>query len=439
MRVELICIGTELLIDKVNTNIAFLGEKLSSIGLDLSLVTTVGDNEGDIKKVFSQAIERSNIVISTGGLGPTFDDITREEVAKVLDRPLTLEREILSGIAQYFIKRDREMPKCNERQAYIIEGAKALSNGVGTAPGQIIEFTRNKKKVMVVLLPGPPREMQPMFEKEVLPKLRRSEKGFRKKAVLHVCGMPESEVEDKIKPIIDAERKLEAGNVDFAILAHRMIIDIKINVSGKNEMTVDETLSGIKREFYEVLGESIYGEDKKTLESIIGELLARNRKRLAVAESCTGGVISHRITNIPGSSLYFRQGVVVYSNESKKEILNVNEETLKAYGAVSAQTALEMAEGLRNISRADYTLSVTGIAGPSGGTDEKPVGLVYIGLCGPRIKEAFRFALRGSRIDIRQRAANQALDLLRRQLLKDMAEKPVKPEPKLPRRARKQS
>ncbi|MBN1621092.1 MAG: competence/damage-inducible protein A [Endomicrobiales bacterium] len=419
MKVELICIGTELLTGKTNANISYIGDKLSTIGLDLCLAATVGDKTENIKKAFQQAIERSNIIISTGGLGPTFDDLTREAVSKVLNKPLVLNREVLSTIAQHFVKRNIEMPKNNERQAYIIEGARFILNEAGTAPGQIIEFTKNKKKTVIILLPGPPREVQPMFEKIVFPYLKKYETGFKRSVVLHICGLPESKVDEKILPIVEAERKLEAENVTFSILAHQMIIDIKVDVSGKDEMLVDEILGNIKHELYDVLKENIYGEDRKTLEIVVGELLTKNRKTFSVAESCTGGIIAHRLTNIPGSSLYFKQGLVVYSNESKVKVLGINEETLQQYGAVSAQTALEMAESMRNIANTDYAISVTGIAGPSGGTQDKPVGLVYIGLCGPNIKEAYKFHLYGARVEVRQRAANQALDLLRRQLLRD--------------------
>ncbi|MCB4792848.1 MAG: competence/damage-inducible protein A [Elusimicrobia bacterium] len=422
MKTELISIGSELLSGKINTNVSYLGEKLGSIGLGLAYETSVGDKIEDISAVFENAIKRSQIIIATGGLGPTFDDLTREAVSRVLDRPLTLKRELLSSIARYFLERKIEMPKNNERQAYIIEGAEVIPNLLGTAPGQILAFEKNKSKKIIILLPGPPKEIQPMFEKTVFPFLKKYETGFRKKFTLHLCGLAESEVDEKIAPIIEAETKLEAGRdsgVEFSILAHQMIIDIGVVVSGKNEMLVEETLTNLKNEFYDILGINIFGEDKKNLESVVGELLSKNKKSLALAESCTGGVVSHRITNIAGSSLYFKEGVVAYSNDSKVKILGVNKETIEKYGAVSAQVAVEMAEGIRSISLADYTLSVTGLAGPGGGTQEKPVGLVYIGLCGPTIKEAYKYQFSGNRVEVRQRTANQALDLLRRQLLSD--------------------
>jgi nicotinamide-nucleotide amidase len=427
MRVELICIGTELLTGKVNTNIGYIGERLNSIGLDLSLVTTVKDTIDEIEDAFRKAMSRSDIVISTGGLGPTFDDLTREAVAKVLGRTMALNREAFSEMMQFFIKRNWEMSKNNERQAYIIEGAKILKNSLGTAPGQLIEVEKKSAKgksgnKILILLPGPPREMQHMFEEQAFSYLREYETLIKRKLTLHICGLSESAVDEKIRPIVEAERKLEKEAVEFGILAHQMLIDIKISVSGKDELLIDETLNTLKKEFYDVLGENILGEDKQTLESVTGELLAKSKKTLSLAESCTGGLVAHRITNIPGSSLYFKQGFVTYSNDSKVKVLGVSQEVLQEFGAVSEQTALQMAQGALELAKTDYALSLTGIAGPSGGTPQKPVGLVYIGLAGPNIKEVYKYQLGGNRIEVRERAANIALDVLRRKLVQNAKE-----------------
>jgi nicotinamide-nucleotide amidase len=419
LKTELICVGTELLEGKLNTNSSYIGDRLASIGLNLAFETTVGDNLAELKRTFEAALERSNIIIVTGGLGPTFDDLTREALAETLDRPLRLDREALSEIAAMFVKRNIDMPKNNERQAFIIEGAKLLRNALGTAPGQMVEVEKKKRKAIVFLLPGPPKEMQPLFEASVFPELKKHSRGFRKKFVLHVYGLGESAADERIRPIIDAERKIEKESVFFTILAHQSIVDIHASVRGTDEMLVDETITTLKKEFSDALGDDIYGSDRQTLESVVGELLAKNRKTLSMAESCTGGLISERITSVPGSSMYFREAAVVYSNETKHKLLGVNEETLKLYGAVSAQTAVEMAQGIKNISGTDYAVSVTGIAGPSGGTKEKPVGLVYVGICGPKIHSAFECHFRGSRSDVRQAAANKALDLLRRQIIED--------------------
>lgn len=418
MHTELICVGTELLSGKVNTNCAYIGEKLSSIGLDLSRVTTVGDNVDEIAAAVKSALEKSRFVFLTGGLGPTFDDLTREGVAKALGRELALNREAVAEIARYFLKRGIEMPKINERQGYLIEGAAIMENTVGTAPGQRVEASGGKRGAVIYLLPGPPREMQVMFEHAVFPELKSSETRIKKSFILHICGMPESAVDEKIRPVVEAERRLEAGVVDFTILAHQMIVDVKASVAGPDEMLVDETFSALKHELREILGEAVYGEDRQTLESVAGELLMKNKKTLALAESCTGGLVAAKVTSIPGSSLYFKQGVVAYANEAKMQYLGVKKETLEKHGAVSEETAREMAQGMKRASGADYAISLTGIAGPSGGSAEKPVGLVFIGISGPDSDEVFRYRFPGNRTDVRERASNHALDLLRRRLMK---------------------
>ncbi|MBN1823793.1 MAG: competence/damage-inducible protein A [Endomicrobiales bacterium] len=422
VKTTVICVGTELLGGKLNSNSAFLGDRLSSIGLEPSQIVTVGDDKNTMKEVFRKAVGESNVVIVTGGLGPTFDDLTREAMAETLGRRLVLDRNALSQIARYFVSRNIDMPKNNESQAYLIEGAKLLSNPVGTAPGQLIEtdkkpYSDKNEKLLVFLLPGPPREMQAVFEASVFPALKRIETGIKKSFTLHVCGMGESAVDEKIRPIVEAERKLEKGVVSFTILAHQMIVDIKTSVSGEDELLIDETLTNLKQELRDVLKENIYGEGRQTLESVLGELLIKNKKTLSLAESCTGGLVAHRITNIPGSSLYFKQAAVTYSNESKKTLLGVKEATLKEFGAVSEETVMEMAEGVKKVSGTDYSISLTGIAGPAGGTSEKPVGLVFVGISGPEGPQAHKFIFSGSRIEIRERAANFALDLLRRRLL----------------------
>lgn len=415
MKSELICVGTELLFGKLNTNAAYIGERLSTIGLDLSFVTSVGDNSDDMFEIFKKALDRSNIIIITGGLGPTFDDITREVAAKVLGRNLKINHEILNIITKYFNGRNIYMPKENERQAYIIDGAKIIKNQTGTAPGQCVEIGSDTKKLLF-LLPGPPREMQPMFENDVFPYFENLQKEIKKSFILHICGLPESVVDEKIKPVIDNYRVLNSGGVNFTILAHDMIVDIKVSAAGTDEISINKTLDAIKQEFYSLLNENIFGEDSQSLEDVVGSILAKNKKTIAVAESCTGGLLSGKITSIPGSSEYFKEGIVTYSNEAKVRYLGVKEETLKNFGAVSEQTAAEMADGLRKISGADYAASVTGIAGPSGGTPEKPVGLVYAAISGENIKHVIRLVLPGNRNEIRERTVNKVLDFLRRQL-----------------------
>ena len=422
MNTELICVGTELLEGKLNTNSSYIGERLDTLGLSLDYIVTVGDGLEKLETAIENALKRSAVVIVTGGLGPTFDDITREAVSKATGRKLVLNREALSSIAAMFVKRGVDMPKNNERQAYMLEGAKVLANPLGTAPGQFLKIEKTAGKdrkagAFVFLLPGPPREMQDMFDREVFPCLKKYETSIKKSFILHVCGMSESLVDEKIKHIVDAERKLDFGSVSFTILAHQTIIDLKTSVSGKDEMLVDEIFQNIKNEFYDALGSNIYGADKATLESVVGDLLMKHKLTLTVAESCTGGMLSQKITSVPGSSFYFMEGFVVYSNKSKMRQLGVREETINNCGAVSEETALEMARGAKIVSGADYAVSITGVAGPSGGTPKKPIGLVFIGLAGPGEEQVFSSNFPGSRGNIRERSANIALDKLRRSLL----------------------
>jgi len=422
MRVELVSIGTELLKGKVNTDIAYLGEKLDGIGLTMERETTVGDNREKIERVFREALDRSDIVLTTGGLGPTFDDLTRDAMARVLKKKLIFDAQVMHQIAAHFAKRDLEMPEENERQAYIIEGAKVIPNNVGTAPGMILERKARAggkskaPKVSIILLPGPPREMRPMVEEVVLPYLKdRFEQKITKKSVLHISGLTESAVYEKIKEVVEIERRMEGGILRFSMLAHLATIDVEISGEGENELLIDEMLHKARQEIYDCLGDYIYGQDEDTLESVVGGLLLKNRLTLAVAESCTGGLIGDRITDVAGSSVYFKEGIVAYSNDAKMRILGVKEETLNEFGAVSREAALEMARGVQRISGADIGLATTGIAGPTGGTPQKPVGLVYIALVRPEVGieicKEFRFS--GQRREIKESTVTNALDILR--------------------------
>ncbi|MDD5686684.1 MAG: competence/damage-inducible protein A [Elusimicrobia bacterium] len=414
MRIEIICIGSELLFDSVNTDNVYISEKLAAIGLKVSREITAGDDSQELENIFSESINRSNIIIVTGGLGPTFDDITREVVSKVTKKKLIFDKDVMKIVAERFFKRNSKMPKENEKQAYILDGAQIIPNNFGTAPGQILEL--NEK--IIILLPGPPKEIKPMFENTVLPYLKKLfEKGILRAKILHITGLGESAVNEKIKNIIDVERELEGGEVTFTILAKHTGVDMRIMVSGTDEMIIDKTIKNIKTEFYEVLKETIYGEDNQTLEGVVGELLAKKRKTLAIAESCTGGLIANIITNVDGSSLYFKEGVVTYSDISKKRILGVKDETLNKYGAVSEEVAKEMAEGIRTTAKVDFGLSTTGIVGSKPSSTGKPAGLVYIGFASDEGTIVKQFNFFGSRVEIKDRVAAAALDILRRKLI----------------------
>ncbi len=417
MKIELICLGTELLVDKINTNIKLIGEKLANIGLILTRAITVGDEIKEIIQSFTYAISRSDIVIATGGLGPTFDDLTREAVAQVSNRKLIFNRDAMQSIAAHFVKRNREMPKENERQAYILDGAKVIINKVGTAPGQILEFKQSGFDKTVILLPGPPNELSPMLNDQIIPYFRTKYKhAFRKTTVLHIYGKPESLVDEKIQPVVEMERKIESQMLSFAILAHRGIIDVKFTVTGSNEILVDELVKNVKNEMYEILGDDVYGENEQTLESVVGGLLMKKKKTISVAESCTGGLLSNKITNIPGSSLYYKGSIISYDNEIKTKLLNVDFGTIKTNGAVSKETVLEMARGVQEKFGTNCAISISGITGPGGGSTQKPVGTVCIGMIVDDKEYVDELKFMGMRLDLKERFSNEALELLRRRL-----------------------
>ena len=421
MNIELICSGSELLTGKLNTHASFIGSKLNDIGLNLTLVTTVADRKKEFSQVLKDSIKRSSVIIVTGGLGPTFDDITVETVSEILNIKTYKDEAVQKAICQYFEKKGIKNPtQNNERQSYIIEGAKVLDNRFGTAPGQMLHFSylqdENKKvRKTIFLLPGPPGELHPMFEEYVLPFMRSYQVNIKKTLIIHICGMAESLVDEKIKPTIDYLSNDD--NIEFAILAHNYLIDVKVSVSGENELIIDDILKNINQEFINVLGDNIYGYGDDTLESVIQKMLIETKRTISVAESCTGGLLASKLTNIAGSSLCFKQSVVTYSNEAKIQILNVKQETLNQFGAVSRETANEMLNGILNLSKAEYAVSITGIAGPDGGTNEKPVGLVYIGTSFNGNNEVTKCMFLGTRQDIRDRATNCALDLIRRLIL----------------------
>ena len=424
MKIELICTGSELLSGKVNTNAAFIGSKLSSLGLELCAVTDIADRKQDLIEEFKIAFERSNVIITTGGLGPTFDDITVETAAEVLNLETHTDEKVLAAIKERFQKRGIDpMPKINERQAKIIKGAKVLENRFGTAPGQMLHFEHKSHgktlRKTLFLLPGPPKEMQPMFEENVEPYLRSYSSGIRKSEVLHVFGFAESVVEEMIKPVIEASSFGAEKSVEWGIFASDSVIDVKFSVSGSDELLVDETVSRLKSELANILKDNVFAYGAENLAGVVGKLLLENKKSVSFAESCTGGMASEKITSVAGSSAYFKSSVVSYSNESKVKLLGVREETLKNFGAVSEETAREMADGSLKLAGSDYAVSITGIAGPGGGTKEKPVGLVYIGVASKKRTEVFKQNFAGSRRDVRKRAANTAIDLLRRRVLND--------------------
>jgi nicotinamide-nucleotide amidase len=407
---EIIAIGSELLTpDRADTNSLWLTEKLNGIGIEVKLKTIVGDDDARLEEAIKDSLRRSRVVIMTGGLGPTEDDITRKVAARALGRRLKLDEKVLEEISARFLSFGRAMPQINSRQAMVIEGAEALNNPNGTAPGLYLEQDNRA----VVLLPGPPREMRPMFETHVLPRLAAKTGEVRVvRRVLRVSGMGESALDERIAPVYTQYK-----NPQTTILFNRSEIEIHLTAQAKTEQEAELLLDGLAGQIEEKLGHSIFAFRGETMEEVVGLRLAVNGFTLAVAESCTGGLIAQRLTEVPGSSVYFMEGVIAYSNEAKTRTLGVDPDLIARFGAVSAEVAEAMAEGVRLRADTDFGVSVTGIAGPGGGSDEKPVGLVYIALADDAHTEHRRLMLPGDRHLIRWRASQAALDLLRRRLI----------------------
>ena len=407
---EIIAIGSELLApDRTDTNSLWLTEKLNSIGIEVKLKTIVGDDDARLEETIKDAVKRSRVVITTGGLGPTEDDITRKVAARALGRRLFLDESLLEELRNRFQSFGLTMPERNSRQAMVIDGAEVLANPNGTAPGLFIEH----EDTSIALLPGPPREMRPMFENHVQPRLQSKAGHLRVvRRVLRVAGMGESAVDERIAPIYT-----RYANPQTTILFNKSEIEVQLTARGRTEAEAETLLDKVSAELESELGHSIFAFQGEKMEEVVGLRLTVGGYTIAVAESCTGGLIAERLTDVPGSSRYFIEGVVTYSNESKTKTLGVEPVLLLEHGAVSAPVAEAMAEGVRKRAATDFGLAVTGIAGPGGGTDEKPVGLVYIALASEVKTEHRKLILPGDRQLIRWRASQAALDLLRRRLI----------------------
>lgn len=407
---EIIAIGSELLHpDRTDTNSLWLTERLNSIGIEVKLKTIVGDDDSRLEEAIKDAAKRSKVVITTGGLGPTEDDITRKVAARALGRRLLLNEAVLEEIRTRFLSLGRPMPERNSRQAMVIDGASVLDNPNGSAPGLFIEH----EGTAIALLPGPPREMRPMFENHVLPRLVEKAGALRVvRRVLRVAGMGESSIDEKIAPIY-----MQYTNPQTTILFNKSEVEIHLTARGRTEADAELLLDDLSERLEERLGHSIFSFRGEQMEEIVGMRLSVTGYTLAVAESCTGGLIAERLTEVSGASKYFLEGAVTYSNEAKIRTLGVKKELLRKHGAVSGEVAEAMAEGIRQRAGADIGLAVTGIAGPTGGTEEKPVGLVYIALANDAGTEHRKLMLPGDRHLIRWRASQAALDLLRRRLI----------------------
>ncbi|HEV7890907.1 MAG TPA: competence/damage-inducible protein A [Pyrinomonadaceae bacterium] len=407
---EIIAVGSELLTPfRTDTNSLWLTDRLNTVGVEVKLKTIVGDDDARLEETIRDALKRSGIVVLTGGLGPTEDDITRKIAARALGRRLSLDERVLEDIRAKFLRWGRKMPEINARQAMVMEGAQVLPNPNGSAPGMYLEHDSR----VVVLLPGPPREMKPMFDTYVLPKLSERAGGVRvARRVLRVAGLGESAVDERIAPVYTQYK-----NPQTTILFTNTDIEIHLTAQGKTEQEAELLLDGLSGQIEERLGDAVFAFRGEKMEEVVGLRLAVSGFNVAVAESCTGGLVAHRLTEVPGSSTYFMEGVVTYSNEAKTRLLGVPEELIERHGAVSAEVAEAMAEGVKLRAGVDFGLAVTGVAGPGGGTQEKPVGLVYVSLADDAHTEHRRIMLPGDRHLIRWRASQAALDLLRRRLI----------------------
>jgi competence/damage-inducible protein CinA C-terminal domain len=407
---EIIAIGSELLApDRTDTNSLWLTEQLNRLGIEVKLKTIVGDDDARLEEAIKDATRRSKVVITTGGLGPTEDDITRKITARALGRRLLLDENVLDEIKQRFKGFGVAMPERNSRQAMVIEEAEVLPNPNGTAPGMFIEH----KGTAIVLLPGPPREMKPMFENHVISRIAPRAGNVRVvRRMLRVAGMGESAVDEKIAPIYT-----QYENPQTTILFNQSEIEIHLTARGRTEEEANALLDRVVLQIEERLGNAIFSFAGEKMEEVVGLKLSVGGYTLAVAESCTGGLLAQRLTDIPGSSKYFIEGVVTYANDAKVRALGVEPILLLEHGAVSAPVAEAMAEGIRRRAETDFGLSITGIAGPGGGTEEKPVGTVFIGIASEAGTEHRQLKLPGDRQLIRWRASQAALDLLRRRLI----------------------
>lgn len=411
MVVELVSVGTELLLGNiVNTNARYLSEKCAMLGLSVYYQTTVGDNEERLAEVIKTALNRSDIVILNGGLGPTEDDLTKETCAKVMGLPLVTDQHTEERLKEYYKGRKKEdLPESNWKQAVIPERAVVFDNGNGTAPGLVVE--QNGKTV--ILVPGPPNELYPMMEKQICPYLQKKNEEVILSQMVKICGFGESKVEEMILDLIDKQT-----NPTLATYAKQGEVHLRVTARAATEEEAKKLLKPMVKQIKKRFGEAVYTTDEKeTLTDVVVKLLKKHELTVTTAESCTGGLLAGTLVGVPGVSEVFREGFVTYSNKAKRKLLDVSKSTLKKYGAVSAQTAKEMAKGGVFATDADICVAITGLAGPDGATPEKPIGLVYIA-CYMNDKvhvEEFRF--KGDRQKIRERSVVQALDVLRRSIL----------------------
>lgn len=409
MKAEIITVGTEILLgDILNTNCRYLSRELAAMGIEMYYQITVGDNEERLLKTLKESLSRSDIVICTGGLGPTEDDITKEVCAKYFGYELELHKPSLDAMIERFKHMNRVPTKNNEKQAYFPKEAYILKNDNGTAPGCIME----KEGKMIVVLPGPPKEMESMFENYVKPYLSKLTDDVIESEVLRIIGVGESKVENDILDIIDSQT-----NPTIATYAKGYECTLRITAKAKSVEEAKELIKPMSDEMKRRFGQSLYATGETSIEEVVAKMLVENNLKIAVAESCTGGMVSASLINYPGISSVFMEGCVTYSNEAKMKSLGVKKETLDVYGAVSDKCAKEMACGVAARYNTNVGIATTGIAGPGGGTDEKPVGLVYFGIYINGKVITKKYVFNGDRQGVRERATRTILNDLRLELL----------------------
>jgi nicotinamide-nucleotide amidase len=408
MIAELVGIGTELLMGQIsNTDAQYLSRQLSALGIDQYYQTVVGDNAQRLKQVISQALSRSDIVITTGGLGPTADDLTKETIAELLGLPMEEDAYTVEKLKGFFKRLGSPLTQNNFRQAYFPRGCIILENFRGTAPGCIIEHEGK----IIIILPGPPVELKGMFETSVLPYLQEKVDSVIYSKILRIFGRGESVVEDTIKDLIQKQT-----NPTIAPYAGLTEVSLRISAKCRRGEDPEALIAPVEKEIYDRLGDFIYATGETTMDAVVAKLLLESGKKIAIAESCTGGALCAQLVDNPGISASLVEGIVSYSNESKVRRLGVSQTTLEKYGAVSEETAREMAQGLLK-NGVEIGVSTTGVAGPEGGSEEKPVGLVFIAVATPKKVLVKRVQLNGNRAKVRTAACMHALDMVRRLLL----------------------
>jgi nicotinamide-nucleotide amidase len=413
-RAAILAIGSELLTPlRIDTNSLHITEQLNTLGIDVVFKAVLGDNREEVAHTVRETLGRVDVLVLCGGLGPTDDDVTRETVAEVLGRPMSEDPAITERIRQRFASRGWTMPEINRRQAMVPQGAEVLPNPNGTAPGLLIEHERG----LVVLLPGPPRELKPMLAELIAARLRgRCGTTTLRRRIVRITGRTESHTDEALQPLY-AEWNRAALPISATILAALGQIELYLSGCSNDVNRLEAALAQAIGQVREVLGLDAYSVDGRVLEAVVGDLLVARGLRIALAESCTGGLVTSRLTDVAGSSRYVDRSVVTYSNSSKTELLGVPEALIASHGAVSEPVALAMAEGIREAAGVEVGVAVTGVAGPGGGTAEKPVGMVCIAAITPDARRVRTARFIGDREQVKFQASQGALDMVRRMLI----------------------